>query len=283
MTRGIRLTIGFATSLAPFLLVGQAMAQAVPGPSMNIPEASSKPGFDWGISTGVDYVSDAKCSLQNRSVYCSSAGTTAFAIPTAVMAQYDRLRLEVTVPFVDIEGPGTVSGVLGVPQIQAASTGPVERRSGLGDVSVGGAFIVVPEGPVIPRLEVAGVVKLPTGANGLGTGKTDYGAQATFYRPLFTGLTTFGSVGYQWVGDPNTVDLHSGARATAGADLDYGALGGGALLAYQQKLAFVAPESFTIEPYVTLRFIGRVGVSVYTIIGLTKSSPDHGVGVRLVL
>ncbi len=279
MKRAIRLVAG----LAPIFFISQAKAQTLPGPTMSIPEASSKLGFDWGLSTGLDYVTGAKCNLQGRSLSCTSAGTTAISIPTSVMVQFSRLRLEVTVPFVDIEGPGTVSGVLGVPQIDGASSGHAERRSGLGDVSVGGALIVVREGRIMPRLEIAGVVKIPIGVNGLGTGKTDYGAQVTFYRPLLTGLTTFGSLGYQWIGDANTPTFHSGGRATAGVDLDYGMLGGGALLDYHQTLGLGSPDSFTVQPYVTFRVIGRFGLSVYTTIGLTQSSPDHGIGFRVVL
>lgn len=269
--------------LALTLASVSAAAQSLPGPSMTIPEASSKPGFDWGLSTGLDYVTGAKCRVQGTSVSCTSATTTAIAIPTSLMAQFDRLKLEITVPFVDIEGPGTVSGVLGVPEIAADATGPAQRRSGLGDISVGSAFILVREGPVIPRVELAGVVKLPAGVNGLGTGKTDYGAQVTFYRPLLTGLTTFGSLGYQWIGDLNTPTFHNGARATAGVDFDYSSLGAGAFVDYHQTLGQASPNSLTLEPYLTWRVVGRVGVSVYTTIGLTRSSQSHGFGFRLVL
>jgi len=281
MKNGIALSLGL--SLGPLLAAPPAAAQALPVPTMVIPEASSKPGFDLGFSTGFDYVTGAKCSLKSKAVACSSTGTTAFAVPATVMAQLNRVRLQVTVPFVDIEGPGNISGVLGVPEVVADSATDGRRRSGLGDVSVGSALILIREGRVMPRIEIAGIVKLPTGRNGLGTGKTDYGTQLTFYRPLWTGITTFGSVGYQWVGDVNTTRLHDGARATAGLDFDYGVLGAGALLDYRQSLWQGAPNSFTLDPYVTLRMFGRVGVSVYTTLGLTRESPGRSIGFRLVL
>ncbi len=275
----LNIVAGFAliSMLAP------AAAQRLPAPTMSIPEASSKPGFDWGFSTGFDYVTDAKCTLLSNSFSCTSTGTSAFAIRSAVMAQYDRLRVEVTVPFVDIEGAGQISGVLGGPEIVASSTSPVKRRSGLGDISVGAAFIIIRGGRIIPRVELGGVVKLPTGKNGLGTGETDYGTQLSLYRPLTRSITTFGSVGYQWVRDTNTVHLHSGARATAGLDANFGTLGGGALLDYRQSLLQGVPNSFTVSPYLTLRIIGRVGIQVYTTFALTRSSPNHGVGFRVVL
>jgi len=55
------------------------------------------------------------------------------------------------------------------------------------------------------------------------------------------------------------------------------------LLDYRQSLWQGAPNSFTLDPYVTLRMFGRVGVSVYTTLGLTRESPGRSIGFRLVL
>src|SRR5689334_22911202 len=97
--------LGAAAGLAQTFAVLPAAAQSLPTPTMNIPEASSKRGFDWEFSTGFDYVTDAKCDLLRRSLSCSSSGTSAFSVPSTVTAQWDRVRVAVTVPFVDIEGP----------------------------------------------------------------------------------------------------------------------------------------------------------------------------------
>jgi hypothetical protein len=272
-----------AIGLMPLIAISPAAAQSVPGPSMGIPEASSKRGFDWGFSLGFDYLTSAKCSLLSTDVSCTSTGTSAFSISPAVMAQFNRLRLEVTVPYVDIEGPGTLSGALGSREIVGESGGSTQRRSGLGDVSLGAAFILLREGRILPRLELAGVVKLPSAANGLGTGQTDYGAQVTFYRPLWSGITTFGSIGYQRIGDPNTLQLHDGERATSGLDINYSNWGGGALLDYEKSLFPGVPNSFTVDPYVTFPFLFGAALQVYTTIALTHLSPNHEVGVRLVL
>lgn len=277
--RAIRLAAGFA----PILAVLPAAAQSLPTPTMNIPEASSKRGFDWEFSTGFDYITDAKCDLRRKALACSSTRSSAFSVPSTLTVQWERVRVAATVPFVDIEGPGKVSGVLGTPEIVASPTGPVQRRYGLGDVSLGTAVILIREGRIVPRLELGGVVKLPTGKNGLGTGETDYGTQLSFYRPLMTGVRTFGSLGYQWIRDNNSFDLHSGARATAGLDLNYGSLGGGALLDYRQSQVRGFTNTFTIDPYLTWRIVGGVGVQVYTTFALTRSSPNHGIGVRVVL
>ena len=199
------------------------------------------------------------------------------------MAQFDRLRVEVTVPYVDIEGPGTLSGALGPRTIVAQPGTPANRRSGLGDVSVGAAFIILREGKILPRVELAGVVKAPTAGNGLGTGQTDWGVQVTFYRPLLTGVRLFGSLGYQRIGDPNTLRLHNGGRGTVGLDINYSNWGGGALLDYEKSLFPGVPNSFTVDPYVTVPFLFGSGLQIFTTIALTRQSPNHEVGVRLVL
>jgi hypothetical protein len=268
--------------LALFSVQKPAEAQSLPVPTMVIPEASSDRGFDWGFSTGFDYVTNAKCKVQTSSVSCVSTDTSAFSIPNTLKAQFNRLRVQVTVPVIDLEGPGTVGGVLGSPQIVGAATGPNQRRYGLGDVSLGAAVILLRTGEILPRVEVGGIVKLPTGKDGLGTGKTDYGAQLSLYRPLWAGASTFGSIGYQWVGDTNTVDLHQGARATAGFDANYGVLGGGALLDYNQSLLAGLPNAFTVDPYITFHVFKSVGLQAYTTIALTRYSPNHGVGFRIV-
>lgn len=279
----MKLGISLAAGLFAFFSLAHAQAQSLPGPSMNIPEASSKPGFDWGVGLGFQYLTSGKCDLHKTDFSCESTDSSAFSILPSIMAQYDRVRLEVTVPYVDIEGPGTLTGALGAPSIVAQSSGPASRRSGVGDVSVGGAVILIREGRIMPRIELAGVVKLPTAGDGLGTGRTDYGTQVTFYRPLLRGITTFGSIGYQRIEDPNTSRLHSGERATFGLDVNYSNWGGGALLDYTKSLFPGVPNTFTVDPYVTVPFIGGIGLQVYTTVAVTRSSPNHEVGVRVLL
>ena len=72
-----------AIHLAPPFLPLSVQARSLPGPSMSIPEASSKMGFDWGASLEFDYLTSADCSLLNTSVSCTSTGSSAFSISPA--------------------------------------------------------------------------------------------------------------------------------------------------------------------------------------------------------
>ena len=270
-----------ATFLAPAV-----SAQIIPVPTLSIPQASLDESFSWQLSTGFDYTTGkygAHCALQSVALICTPSSTTVIDIPATAMVQIDRLRLQVTVPYVDIVGPGKFAGVLGIPIIVAPANNVVKQRSGLGDISVGGAWIVSREEAFWPTLEIAGVVKLPTAASGLGTGKTDYGAQVNLYHALLPGLTAFGSLGYQWIGDIGTVHLVSGGRATAGLDFKFAGNALGAALDYRQPSWQGGPDYLALEPYFKLDVIGVVGFSVYGIVGLTRSSPSQGAGLRIML
>ena len=273
-----------ALLMASPALTSPALAQTVPGAPLILPDVSSK-DFDWDVTAGFDYATGsygAKCAV-TVSLTCTSAGTTVFELPATAMVQIERLRLLLTVPYVDIEGPGQFAGDLGVPVIVAPTNTEPKHRSGLGDISVGAAYMLLRENSFMPRIELAGTSKLATASGGLGTGKMDYGAQVNLYRTVLPWITAFGSVGYEWVGDINTVKLHSGADATAGAQAKFLWLSGGATVNYQQSAWAGAPDYFTLNPYVTWRMLGLVGVSLYGTIGLTRSSPSQAFGVRFSL
>ena len=71
--------------------------------------------------------------------------------------------------------------------------------------------------------------------------------------------------------------------ALFGLDINYSNWGGGALLDYEKSLFPGVPNSFTVDPYVTFPLVFGSGLQVYTTIALTRLSPNHEVGVRLVL
>ena len=273
-----------AWTFAALVAASPALAQTLPDATLSFADTSSK-SFDWGATVGFDYVTGnygAKCAV-TLSLTCTTTGTRVFVLPATAMLQIERLRLQVTAPYVDIEGPGQLAGDLGVPVIIAPLNTEPKHRSGLGDITVGAAYILLRENLFMPRIELAGTTKLPTAGSGLGTGKTDYGAQINLYRTLLPWLTTVGSVGYEWIGDINTVKLHSGWDATAGVNAKFLGLGGGALFNYQQSAWAGAPDYFTLNPYVTWPMLGVVGVTLYGTVGLTRSNPSQAFGVRFSL
>jgi hypothetical protein len=273
------------TAVAALGSIVPVSAQTLPAPSLKFPQASGE-GFTWGVSTGFDYTSGkygAKCAFQSLSLTCTSTGTTVLDIPTTGMIQFGRVRFEATVPWVDIEGPGKFAGVFGIPIVVAPQSNEPKHRSGIGDITAGAAVVLSREDILLPLIEIEGVIKLPTAADGLGTGKTDYGAQINLSKTVLPGLTGFGSLGYQWIGDINTVPLHSGARATAGAEFHFLSLSAGGLFDYRQSAWQGSPDYFAFDPYAKWDVIAGLGIAVYGTFGMTRSTPSSGVGLRLSL
>ncbi|HEX5281322.1 MAG TPA: transporter [Micropepsaceae bacterium] len=270
--------------VAGLFVAPPALAQTLPAPSLTFPQIASGEEFSWGLSGGFDYATGklgANCGVQNLSITCTPSATTVFVVPVTGMVQVDRLRLEMTVPWVDIQGPGRFAGVFGVPVVIAPANNQPAHRSGIGDITVGAAFAVIREDDFLPRVEIEGVSKLPTAADGLGTGKTDYGAQVNLFKTFFPGLTTFGSLGYEWIGEINTVALHSGARATAGAEYRFLSVTAGGVFDYRQNSWQGAPDYFAFDPYARLAIFPGISVGIYATLGMTRSTPSSGFGFRV--
>src|SRR5262249_37766335 len=157
---------------------------------LDIPRVASNRSFDWQISTGFYYASGkygAHCSVNRRrpSVFCTSTGTTVLEFPATAEVQIDHLRLALTIPYVDIEGPGKFAGNLGIPVVVGPEKNSAKHRSGMGDVTVGAGWSILPEGTFFPAVEIAGAVKLPTANKGLGTGKSDFATQINVHKTVF--------------------------------------------------------------------------------------------------
>jgi Putative MetA-pathway of phenol degradation len=269
--------------VAGLFIAPSAFAQTLPAPSLTFPQIASGDEFTWGLSAGFDYATGkfgAKCGVQNFSITCTPSGTTVFVVPVSGMVQVDRLRLEMTVPWVDIQGPGRFAGVFGVPVIIAPTNNQPSHRSGIGDITVGAAFAVIRENEFLPLVEIEGVSKLPTAADGLGTGKTDYGAQVNLFKTVLPGLTAYGSLGYEWIGEINTVALHSGGRATAGAEFKFLPVTVGGIFDYRQNSWQGAPDYFAFDPYARFSVFPGISFGVYATLGLTRSTPSSGFGFR---
>jgi hypothetical protein len=224
----------------------------------------------WEASVGADYyIGD----------YGASSDTTVVSVPLLLRVQFDRLRLEATVPYLYVDGPGTFAGGIVVPGGTGGS------RSGLGDVNLSVAYLLNRGGQSGgPSFEVAGLVKVPTASNGLGTEKFDYTAQLNVYQPLSTQVLVFGSAGYQVLGDYGIYELEDGLVASAG--LNFTASDGfsvGFGVNYRQEYYQGLGNYISVSPYVQWPIAGVWKITGYGLVGLTEASPRFGVGLRLGL
>jgi hypothetical protein len=225
------------------------------------------------IFTGIDYsVGD----------YGAASDTTVFGVPVGLKMQADRLRGDLTISYLSLEGPGAFVGGPGGPVVVEPGTGQTTTRSGLGDTIAGAAFAFYRSADARSAVEVGGMVKLPTAKSGLGTGKTDFTALLSFYHPLTPQLILSGAAGYQWLGDFQNFQLKDGFLGNIGLNIwpnQTTAIGG--TLNYRQEPWAGIGEQVSVAPYLLHRFAGNWGVTVYGTVGLTEASPSLGTGLRL--
>lgn len=221
----------------------------------------------WQVDTGVDYSSGS---------YGGSSDTTVFSVPIEGKIQLDRFRLEGALPYLDVRGPGIVSdGVV-------VGSGPVSTRTGIGDLNLGAAYLLSKDGD-LPSLEIEGIMKAPTAASGLGTGKYDYTLQANLAHAFSPQFMLFGSLGYQWLNSFSTFTLKSGVQFNAGVNYalsDQASIGVSAN--YHQEYLSGLGDVFTVSPYVLWTLADHWRLSGYGTLGSGKASPNYGLGMRLI-
>lgn len=200
-------------------------------------------------------------------------------VPISAAYRADRWGVRLTVPYVSVDGPGTIidSGGEFIP-------GPDESRGGLGDVTLGATlYDVVRSDEARFYVDLGAKVKFGTASDtdGLGTGENDYSIQADLLKN-FDRLALFGTFGYKLRGDPQGVDLR---------DVGFGAIGGDYRIAsgtriglmYDYRPSAVSGGDALQEATAYVSFSPGRGMSLqpYFVAGFSDSSPDWGAGLSI--
>lgn len=224
------------------------------------------------LATGVDY---------SAGHYGAAVDTTVWSIPLDLKAQLGRVRLQASLPYEFIKGPGQlVGGVI----ISTPGGTQTTSRSGFGDLNLSAAYLLTREKGILPAIEVGGGVKLPTAKTSIGTGETDYSVNATAYKTVAPGAMLFGSIGYSWLGSPAAYRLKDGITASGGINFrpasnqNYGVS-----MAYREPVADGLKGQAVVSPYMTYRFSKLLGLTAYGMAGLNNASPRVGAGLRLTV
>ncbi len=224
----------------------------------------------WEVGTGVDY---------STGRYGQLSDTSALSVPLNASVQIDRLRLEFTLPYLDVKGPGSYIGGIVLP-----GGGVPMTNSGLGDITLGAAWLAHRDDDTWPAVEIAGNLKVPTASAGLGTGKFDYGASLNFYHTLSPQFMLFGSVGYQWLSDFKTFHLENGVMASLGLNFKpRNSVGVGASVSYREQYFTGFGPQYSASPYAFWNFDDHWRVTGYGSFGFSQASPRIGGGLRLTL
>ena len=218
--------------------------------------------------------------------YGTAQKTRIWSFPVAFKYESDQFSVGVAVPFVNVDGPGTVvpSGLGQAGGMRTSAFNPGDRSEfGIGDVLLTGSYRLSPESPRGPRVDLVGKVKLGTGDRDdhLGTGEDELAVQVDLEK-TFGGTTLFGSVGYRMPDDPPGVNFHN---------VFYGSVGLGFNVSDQTTLGFAlnmqdnllpgteAPRDLTF--FIRNKLNNAQRMTVYVSRGLSDGSPDWVVGVMM--
>jgi hypothetical protein len=177
-----------------------------------------------------------------------------------------------TLPYLSAKSEGQLIGVGGI-----LLPGQGGRVRGFGDVLVN-LERPLKLGQRFPLdVSFGGRIKLPTGANGISTGRFDYGVDAELSK-TFGQVTPFVKVGYGWYGDRPDLELRNGWEGSAGARAT---LGKAALVASYDwsESAYGGPTSKAAYGLVRIPLAQRWRWIVFGSKGLSAGAPDTLVGL----
>jgi hypothetical protein len=209
--------------------------------------------------------------------YGQASDTTITSIPFTLKLGSRPWQFALTVPYLEVDGPGNVTRDLG----RFRGAGTPRHTSGLGDI-VGAATRTFgfAEGT---SLDLTARVKLGTAdeSDGLGTGENDLHLQADITRSMGS-LTPFATLGYKILGDPPGIDLNNVFYLALGASRKLDDQRSVALTWYgQQKAVAGGSAQSELSGSYTVRFGGQWRAQFYGMLGLAAGSPDFGAGAFL--
>lgn len=223
----------------------------------------------FSLTTGLDYSSGT---------YGGSQSTDIVYIPVTAKYREGGWRLKLTVPYLQIAGPGNVVKGVGVTRTAAATTRTTQ--SGLGDVVVAATHAVYSDAASGLMVNLTGKIKFGTAssAKGLGTGKNDYAVQSGLYKT--TGqLTTFGTLGYKVYGKPAGYRLNNVFYGSLGGSYRFSAeTNAGMMLNLRQRTTAAGSPLREAFLFISQKMNDRWKSQGYLLKGFTNSSPGWGVG-----
>ncbi|PXA04791.1 hypothetical protein DDZ13_06390 [Coraliomargarita sinensis] len=226
------------------------------------------------ISSGVDYSSGD---------YGSDVDTEILFVPLTLSYANNPWKAKVTIPWIQIKGPGNVVGGGDGGVIIGDGGTRTTTESGLGDIWTSLSYSVEEIPAEWFYLDLVGKVKIPTADEdrGLGTGEFDYTLQLDFFKPLGQ-LTPIATVAYKIKGDPDDYELDNVFYISVGADYRLNDKTNiGATLDFQEASSDSSEDSVEIFSYLSHSLNEDWKLTGYTYFGLTDGSPDAGGGLSL--
>ncbi len=233
---------------------------------------AAEPG-KFKVSSGFDYSSGD---------YGSTTDTEIWYVPLTVKYDTFPWTTKVTVPWLQIKGPGGVVG--GGESVIVVNPGATTTttESGLGDIVASLSYSMDPISEGFPLLDFTGKIKFPTADEdkGLGTGEVDYTLQLDAAK-IYGRWTPIATLGYKIKGDPAGVKLDNTFFASAGAAYKFSSMvSAGATLDYSESSTSTSDDAVELFAYLAYKLSPQWSINAYGVAGFTDGSPNEEIGMQ---
>jgi hypothetical protein len=196
-----------------------------------------------------------------------------------------RGQIQVSAPYLRLEGPGGVQLIGGQPVVVPGEPGERHAESGLGDTVAQGEYYLRTGSATSPWIIGRLRLKIPTGDEGkrLGTGTTDVEIGLGLIRQ-YDRLNWLADFGYTIVGSSSTFDLENVFRVGTGVTRSFGERTSSYLYLENRTNSVKGSDnrrSFIIGAERSLDEAQRLRLSVSMFIGLTDATEDLGLYLNL--
>lgn len=237
--------------------------------------------------------------------YGSRTRTAIGTLPLAVSYRARRWTFAVTVPYLRVRGAGNVipgtgpvdnrnllargvgdllgDGSTAGARPGAGSTAARTTAAGWGDMVASAGYDLLAGNDRDAGLTLSGTVKFATADvhRGLGTGRNDYALALDGYKRVGR-WTPFGGIGWTDYDSSPSLRLRNGMRANAGLDYRLARRDNvGVSYAFRQPIAAGGAAQNEVGAYWTHAFSDRFRLQGEALGGLTRGSPDWGVGTSV--
>ena len=227
---------------------------------------------EFTVSSGFDY---------STGDYGLPLSTEIITIPFAVSYTVQATTLDLSLPYLRVNGPGDVIPGIGRYAGRVRVTKSVTR--GLGDLTLGATHqFAAPEGQNW-SWSAGAEYKFGTASTdkNLGTGKDDFAAHVDL-NCQHGALTPFATLGFRWLGNPAGADLRDYLYATAGINWAYSEkVTVAALVDWSEKNSDSGKSSSNFTVSVSRTLGSGWTAQAYGMLGGSDATPDYGVGLSL--
>lgn len=216
--------------------------------------------------------------------YGQSESTDITYIPFVGKYETDLTTLKLTVPWLQITGPGDVVGS-DATLISTSSNRKRTTESGLGDIVFSLTRTIASIGDSDPFvLDLTGKIKFATASRtkGLGTGKNDYTIALDGYKSITNNTTLFGGGGYRQTGDPQDINLRNVWFGSFGLSYKLNQTTSTGIMAdYRQATINTADPLREITAFLSHKLNATYKLQSYLTHGYSDASTDWGAGLML--